>query len=176
MYAGAPPIAASLVGLDIRQDPSEEGAGSESVQEMADRLARAGGASGKPEDTAKKTGPVKLGAGLAAVPAVLARKIRRGEYIEFAELPPALPEGSPIGVQSSEQLLIVQAADYRKARRRVPDVITWTRCFILYIGTVATKDPNKLVNFLGYMGAIVRAAHMAGLRRIRSTLPTNGGW
>ncbi len=63
-----------------------------------------------------------------------------------------------MGGQPSEQLLIVQAADYRKARRRVPDVITWTRCFILYIGTVATKDPNRLVDFLGYMDAIVRAA------------------
>ncbi len=59
---------------------------------------------------------------------------------------------------SSDQLLIVQAADYRRTRRRVPDLTTWTWCFILYFGTVATRDNDKLVDFLGYMDAIVRAA------------------
>ncbi len=106
----------------------------------------------------RKAGPVKLGAGLSAIPAVLARKIRRGEYIDFAELPPALPEGTSVSTMSSEQLLIVQAADYRRTRRRIPDVMTWTRCFVLYIGAVATTDSEKLVDFLGYMDAIVRAA------------------
>ena len=42
-------------------------------------------------------------------------------YVDFEELPPALPGGSTAGVQSSEQLLIVQTADYRRTRRRVPD-------------------------------------------------------
>ena len=110
----------------MREDPAGDDTGSSALQEAADRLARAGGSEGKSERMPKKAGPVKLGAGLSAVPAILARKIRRGEYVDFAELPPALPEGSSLSTMSSDQLLIVQAADYRRTRRRVPDLTTWT--------------------------------------------------
>ncbi len=35
---------------------------------------------------------------------------------------------------------------------------TWSRCFILYVGTAVQKDPAKLMDLLGYMDAIVKAA------------------
>ncbi len=146
------------MGLDIREDPAGDIGGTDGLQEAADRLARIGGTGGKPEDVPKKPGPVKLGAGLAAVPAAVAGRIRREEYVDFTELPPAQPDGSAVGSQSGEQLLIVQAADYRRTRRRIPDVATWSRCFILYVGTAVQKDSAKLMDLLGYMDAIVRAA------------------
>ena len=62
----------------------------------------AGTSSRQVDDSSKKPGPVKLGAGLLAVPGVLAGMIRRGEYVDFAELPPTLPDVSTAGVQSSE--------------------------------------------------------------------------
>ena len=146
------------MGREIREEPAESGDGGWAVQAAAEKLARAGGAGRQADDSSKKPGPVKLGAGLLAVPGVLAGRIRRGEYVDFAELPPALPDGSTAGVQSSKQLLIVQAADYRRTRRRVPDVTVWIRCFILFAGTVATEEPERLMDLLGYMDAIVRAA------------------
>ena len=92
-------------------------------------MARAGGQAGRQaHDSSKKPGPVKLGAGLLAVPGVLAGRIRRVEYVDFAELLPVVPDVPTAGVESSEQLLIVQAADYRRTRRRVPDVTIWIRC------------------------------------------------
>ncbi len=45
---------------------------------------------------------MKLGARLSAIPAVLAGKIKRGEYVDFTELPPSQPEGTAPTVQSSE--------------------------------------------------------------------------
>ena len=146
------------MGREIREELAESGDGGWAVQAAAEKLARAGGSGRQADDSSKKPGPVKLGAGLLAVPGVLAGRIRRGEYVDFAELPPALPDGSTAGVQSSEQLLIVQAADYRRTRRRVPDVTVWIRCFILFAGTVATEEPERLMDLLGYMDAIVRAA------------------
>ena len=110
------------------------------------------------DNSSKKPGPIKLGAGLLVVPGVLVGRIRRGEYVDFAELPSALPDGSMSGVQSSKQLLIVQAAVYRRTRRRVPDVTVWIRCFILFVGTVATEEPERLMDLLGYRDAIVRSS------------------
>ena len=156
--AGASLTATSLVGRGIREEPAEEGEGSWAIQTAAEELAQAGGTGRLSGENSKKAGPVKLGAGLSAVPGVLAGRIRRGEYVDFTEFPPALPDGSAAGVQSSEQLLIVQAADYRRTRRRVPDVAVWTRCFILFIGTVTAEEPERLMGLLGYMDAIVRAA------------------
>ena len=146
------------MGREIWEEPAESGNGGWALQAAAEKLARAGGADRQADDSSKKPGPIKLRAGLLAVPGVLAGMIRRGEYVDFAELPPTLPDGSTAGVQSSEQLLIVQAADYRRTRRRVPDVTVWIRCFILFAGTVATEEPERLMDLLGYMDAIVRAA------------------
>ena len=73
-------------------------------------------------------------------------RIRRGEYVDFAELPPAMPDDCVMTVQSSEHLLIVQAADYRRTRRRVSDVTVWTRCHILFAGHGRARQTN------GYLG------------------------
>ena len=156
--AGASLMATSLVGRGIREEPAEEGEGSWAIQTAAEELAQAGGAGRQSGENSNMAGSVKLGAGLSAVPGVLAGRIRRGEYVDFTEFPPALPDGSAAGVQSSEQLLIVQAADYRRTRRRVLDVAIWTRCFILFIGMVTAEEPERLMDPLGYMDAIVTAA------------------
>ena len=92
---------------------------------------------------------MKLEAGLIAPPGLLAGKIRRGEYVDFAEFPPATPDGTPSGTYSTEQLLIVQAADLRWSRRKVSDVVVWTRCYILYMGAVAEEEPGRLLDLLG---------------------------
>ena len=87
--AGAPLTAASLLGLEVREEPAGVGVETDALQEAVDKLARAGG---KPEEVPKRAGPVKLGAGLSAVPAVLAGKIRRGDYVDFSVFPPAQPD------------------------------------------------------------------------------------
>ena len=80
------------MGQKIREEIEEGGKETGAIQEAADRLARAGGWSRNAEGSPRKAGPMKLGAGLSAVPAGIVKKIRRGEYVDFAELPPAIPE------------------------------------------------------------------------------------
>ena len=55
-------------------------------------------------------------------------------------------------------MLIVQAGDLRRTRRKIPDVMVWARCFILYMGVVAADEPGCITDLLGYMDGIVRSA------------------
>ena len=147
------------MGQNIREEIEEGGKETGAVQEAADRLARAGGWSRYAEGSPKKAGPMKLGAGLSAVPAGIVKKIRRGEYVDFAELPPAMPEEEATACgQSGDRVLIVQAADLRRTRRKIPDVMVWARCFILYVGVVAADEPGRITDLLDYMDGIVRSA------------------
>ena len=148
--------ATSLIDSGIREEPGEDGEEILAVQSAAEALAVIGSRPQKGNTVA--AGPVKLGAGLTALPGLLAGKIRRGEYVDFAEFPPATPDGTPSGSHSTEQLLIVQAADLRWSRRKVSDVGVWTRCYILYMGAVAKEEPGRLLDLLGYMDAIIRAS------------------
>ena len=147
------------MGQNIREEIEEGGKETGAVQEAADRLARAGGWSRYAEGSPKKAGPMKLGAGLSAVPAGIVKKILRGEYVDFAELPPAMPEEEAAACgQSGDRVLIVQAADLRRTRRKIPDVMVWARCFILYVGVVAADEPGRITDLLDYMDGIVRSA------------------
>ena len=49
------------MGRKIREEPAESGDGGWAVQAVAEKLARAGGASRQADDSSKKPGPVKLG-------------------------------------------------------------------------------------------------------------------
>ena len=56
------------------------------------------------------------------------------------------------------QVLIVQAADLKRSKHRIPDIAVWTRCFILYIRVLTMDRPEQLTDLLGYMDAIIRAS------------------
>ena len=142
-------IPACLVGQNIREEIEEGGKETWAVQEATDRLARAGGWSRKAEGSPRKAGPMGS----------TVKKIRRGEYVDFAELPPAMPEEEAAACgKSGDRVLIIQAADLRSTRCKIPDVMVWARCFILYVGVVAADEPGRLTDLLGYMDGIVRSA------------------
>ena len=67
-------------------------------------------------------------------------------------------EGVSPGVHMRDQVLIVQAADLKRSKRRIPDRAVWTRCFILYIRVLMMDRPERLTDLLGYMDAIIRAS------------------
>ena len=96
-----------------------------------------------------------MGAGLIAMPSRLVDRIRRGEYVDLTEFPPAIPDP---GVHMGDQVFIVQAADLKRSRRRIPDIAVWMRCFILYIRVLTMDRPERLSDLLGYMDAIIRAS------------------
>lgn len=122
-------------------------------------LAVAGGTSKHTGEGTSKAGPVKLGGqDCQQCQERFSARPREGNMWILRNFPPALPDGSAAGAHPSEQLLIVQAADLRRARRKAADMAVWTRYFILFMATVTKKEPERLVDLLGYMDAIVRAA------------------
>ena len=99
-----------------------------------------------------------MGAGLLSMPSRLVEKIRRREFVDLAEFPPAAPEGLSPMSNLPDQVLIVQAADLKKSQRRIADIAMWVWCFILYTRVVAMDRPDRVPELLAYMDGIIRAS------------------
>jgi len=83
-----------------------------------------------PESTAVKASAlVSLGAGLPAIPRKMLDKALAGEYVDFAELPPARGKARSVPQSLEGQILIVQASDFMQSRKVIPDLATWVQCF-----------------------------------------------
>ena len=100
-FAGPPVKATSLIGSGIREEPGEDGEEILAVQSAAEALAVIGGANKPKKGNTVTACPLKLGAGLTTLPGLLAGKICRGEYVDFAEFPSATPDGTPSGSHST---------------------------------------------------------------------------
>ncbi len=92
---------------------------------------------------------VYVGDGLAPVPAKLAARIRRGEYIDMGEL---LPEfWSNLREEESE-------ARRGRRGRKVTDIFTWLQCFTSYIAVRALASPLLIPELMAYMAMVVRVS------------------
>ena len=125
-YAGAPLTASSLLGkgIAVETPPTQEKLeaaleAAEAYATMGDQGSRASGSKGL---EGAKAGPVQMGAGLMAMPSRLVDRIRRGEYVNLTEVPPATPEGVSPGVHMEYQVLIVRAADLKQSKHRISDM------------------------------------------------------
>lgn len=101
------------------------------------------------------TAPAKgvyIGDGLPPVPAKIAAKIRRGEYIEMGEMLPefwALPKDEdPDGKREGKG----------RRTRKVTDIQTWIQCFGAYVSVLGPGDPSLIPELMAYMAMIVRAS------------------
>ena len=79
-----------------------------------------------------------------------------GEYIDFAELPPAKGKIKPIPIPDGN-IILVQACDLLQQRKLIPDLGTWVQCFAVYASVICTKAPERTSDLLGYMSHIARA-------------------
>ena len=66
-----------------------------------------------------------LGMGLPLLPKKLVDKILAGEYVDFAELPPARVKARAVPQALEGQIVVVQVADLLQSRRVIPDLATW---------------------------------------------------
>ena len=111
-----------------------------------------------------KSGPappptmVAMGEGLPALSKKWVEKIQAGEYVDFAELPPA--KGKAKGAPSSleGQILVIQAADLVESRKIIPDLATWVQCFSIYMAVATAKDPDRTKNMLAYLSLIAKCS------------------
>ena len=86
---------------------------------------------------------VSLGHGMPSLPKKVVDRIISGEFIDFADLPPA--KGRVRSLPTSEgSIILVQAADLLQQKRLLPDLATWMQCFV--------------ADLMGYMCQIARAS------------------
>lgn len=112
-----------------------------------------------PESTAVKASAwVSLGAGLPAIPRRMLDMALAGEYVDFAELPPARGKARSVPQSLEGQILIVQASDFMQSRKVIPDLATWVQCFALYAAAVTSKHPARWSDLMAYMSNIAKAS------------------
>ncbi len=110
------------------------------------------------EGEGSKASRVKVDKGMTPVPRWLAVRIKRGDFVDFADLPPAKPDVGRARKHYDPQVVIWKEVDYRKATRRVPDMTTWTQCFLLYEGLLLQARPERQSDLRSYHDLIARMA------------------
>ncbi len=102
---------------------------------------------------------VVFGEGLPPVPLKLAKKIRRWEFIDMAELLPEhwgqVPGGKPDDEQGGQR-------PPSSRKRKVTDIVSWSQCFAIYVGILAGTSPGSVPELLAYM------VHMLQVSRSRN--------
>lgn len=104
-------------------------------------------------DQAAQPGGMYVGNGLPPVPARIAAKIGRWEFMEMHEL---LPE---FWTQKADEASGKPSTSSRtKAKKRVQDINVWLQCFALYVSVMSNKSPQHIPELMAYMVSILRAS------------------
>ena len=105
--------------------------------------------------------PSTLGEGLPPVPAKLVGKIRRGEYVDMAEL---LRDNMELQRRRDirETTTNTFGVTSHPNRREVPDLLSWVQCFGMYAAILCDSYPEKVQQLYAYQTMIVREARGCG--------------
>lgn len=109
---------------------------------------------------------VSVGMGLPSLPKKMVDRIQENEYIDLAELPPARGKSHPTPQAMDRQVIVVQVADLLQARRVIPDLVTWSQCYALYVAVLAPHQPTRLMS---YQSLIARACGHHGWCTIKTS-------
>ena len=101
---------------------------------------------------------VATGESLPSLTKKCVEKILAGEFIDFAELPPAKGKVKSIPQAVEGQIVVIQAADLMESRKLIPDLATWIQCFSIYAAVIITKEPERAKNLLAYMSLIAKCS------------------
>ena len=102
--------------------------------------------------------PVLVAPGLPSIPQKVIDKIKRGEYIDFNELPPARGLSKSLPPHLEGQLVIVQADDLAVSRKLIPNFETWSQCFAIYAAVRIGSDPSKAGDLMAYSHSVASMA------------------
>ena len=88
----------------------------------------------------------------------LVDKILAGEFVDFADLPPAKGRVKANTHAMEGQIVVIQAADLLENRKLIPDLATWVQCFMIYSAVLISKEPDRAKNLLAYMSLIAKCS------------------
>ena len=114
--------------------------------------------SGKGEGQKSVPTMIATGEGLPSLSKKFVEKILAGEFIDFADLPPAKGKDKSIPTAGEGQIVVVQAADLMESRKLIPDLATWVQCFGIYAAIITSKEPDRMKNLLAYMCQIAKCS------------------
>ena len=145
------PAEKSLAGVGVF-NPTEQEDSSNIVARLMSEL------KGKSEYPIAAPSMAATGEGLPSLPKRCVKKILAGEFIDFAELPPAKGKVKSIPHAMEGQIVVIQAADLAESRKLIPDLATWIQCFSIYAAVIITKEPERAKNLLAYMSLIAKCS------------------
>jgi hypothetical protein len=73
--------------------------------------------------------------GVPALKRSLVEQILEGKFVDLGEFPPAKGFSKTPAALSSDmegKIVLLQAADYVRSKRHIPDLATWVQCFAMY--------------------------------------------
>ena len=88
----------------------------------------------------------------------VALKILNGEYVDFAELPPAKGRAKPTSLDWEGQVLLVQSTGLYAAKKLIPDLATRVQCFSIYTTVLCSQSPERLPDLLGYAAFLAKCS------------------
>ena len=134
------------------QDTNRVPAATQSMSEVATLVT-----SQSMSSSAAPISTVATAPGLPLLAKKLAESILAGNYVDFAELPPA--KGCCKLLQSTEgQLVLIHAADLLQSKRLIPDLATWCQCFAIFAADVTSRHPERTASLMAYLAAITKAS------------------
>ena len=135
-------------------------AGIATIEESADDPPAPVAAASQPAATmpAATTPTVCPGPGLPLITKKVMEHIQRGEYVDFAELPPAKGKGKLPAHGLEGQVVVVQAADLVRSRRIIPDLATWMQCYAIYVAVKGGHSPDVVPELMAYQAIIAKAS------------------
>ena len=90
------------------------------------------------------------GQNLPAIPRRIAEKIRRGQYVDFSALPPAVGLSKQPPPHLERGLVMYKAEDLARSSKIIPDIATWHQCYYLWMTVALKADPSRLQELLSY--------------------------
>ena len=97
--------------------------------------------------------------GVPALKRSLVDLILAGKFADLGELPPARGYGKTPAALTSDvegKIVLLQAADYVRSKKHIPDLATWMQCFAIYSAVLLTKYPERAQSLLMYSAVIAR--------------------
>ena len=148
MALGSMPPAVSLAGLPLVEGSSSTAGGGEDPPVAASMLNLLPLASSMKRLPAAGT---YVGDGMPPVPAKLAEKIKRWEYVEMGELLPEFWASAREGEGDGKE---------RRARqsRKVTDINSWLQCYAVYVAILGPQEPQVVPELMAYMAFMIRVS------------------